>query len=158
MNAKTGLIASLILNIAFLALIFYVKGNANSQAKEFVEKRINAYEKIFSKKDEAMLKNGLMWELVADLKSSSTKKQAVTFIKKFVASANAIVASKNVAEVEKAKSKKSKKAVQTLEEDFYNQSSGSTWNIGWGSDIKNSITIKFNKKKIAALNYDKLKI
>ena len=158
MNAKTGLIASLILNIAFLALIFYVKGNANSQAKEFVEKRINAYEKIFSKKDEAMLKNGLMWELVADLKSSSTKKQAVTFIKKFVASANAIVASKNVAEVEKAKSKKSKKAAKTLEEDFYNQSNGSTWTIGWGSKIKNSIAIKFNKKKISALNYDELKI
>jgi hypothetical protein len=158
MNAKTGLIASLILNIAFLALIFYVKGNASSQAKKFVEIRINAYEKLFFEKDEVMLKNGLMWELVADLKSSSTKKQAVTFIKKFVASANAIVASKNVDEVEKAKSKKSKKAAKTLEEDFYNQPSGSTWTIGWGSDIKNSITIKFNKKKIAALNYDKLKI
>jgi hypothetical protein len=158
MNAKTGLIASLILNIAFLALIFYVKGNASSQAKKFVEKRTTAYEKRFFEKDEVILKNGLMWELAMDLKTSSTKKQAVTFIKKFVASANAIVASKNVAEVEKAKYKKSKKAAKTMEEDFYNQSNGSTWTIGWGSKIKNSIAIKFNKKKISALNYDKLKI
>jgi GH24 family phage-related lysozyme (muramidase) len=112
----------------------------------------------FFEKDEVMLKNGLMWELVADLKTSSTKKQAVTFIKKFVASANAIVASKNADKLENAKSKGYKKAVKTMEEDFYNQSNGSTWTIGWGSKIKNSIAIKFNKKKISALNYDKLKI
>ena len=158
MNAKTGLTASIILNIAFLGLIFYVKGNASSQAKEFVEKRVTAYEKMFFEKNEAMLKNGLMWELVADLKTSSTKKQAVTFIKKFVSASNALVASKNADKVEKAKSKGSKKAVKTLKEDFYNQSSGNTWTIGWGSNLKNSIAIEFNKKKISSLNYDGLKI
>ena len=99
-----------------------------------------------------------MWELVADLKTSSTKKQAVTFIKKFVSASNALVASKNADKVEKAKSKGSKKAVKTLKEDFYNQSSGNTWTIGWGSNLKNSIAIEFNKKKISSLNYDGLKI
>jgi len=80
MNKKNAMIASIVLNVMLLGLVFMVKGNATKQAQEFVKpiQEKAAYQ--ISQVKDITDNNNLLWSLVDSTWKSSDKSKA--FVKK----------------------------------------------------------------------------
>lgn len=73
MNLKTGLIASILMNIALLSLVFYVKHNITEQAKDAVKGKQEKFAEQSRQVGEIFDNNNLLWELVFDIQNSPDK-------------------------------------------------------------------------------------
>ncbi|GHV16652.1 hypothetical protein AGMMS49938_16860 [Fibrobacterales bacterium] len=80
MNQKNLLIASVILNVGLLVLIFLVKGNVTKQAQEHVKKTLENSKFQMAQVSDNIQNNNLLWSLVDSTWKSSDK--SIAFVKK----------------------------------------------------------------------------
>ncbi|MDR2583454.1 MAG: hypothetical protein LBC75_08245 [Fibromonadaceae bacterium] len=80
MNKKNAMIASVILNVMLLALVFMVKGNATKQAQEFVKPIQEKAKYQIGQVKDITDNNNLLWSLVDSTWKSPDKSKA--FVKR----------------------------------------------------------------------------
>ena len=76
MDAKKGLLASLVLNMMLLFLVFYVKHNVTAQAQEAVKKKQEAANEMVRQAGEIFVNNNVLWDLVINIQKSPDKSVA----------------------------------------------------------------------------------
>lgn len=82
MNMKNGLIFSVLFNLGLIALIFYVKSNATSQAQEFVKSFQEKANSQLKQAAEIKANNDVLWEMVMEIMESDGSLASVTRIAK----------------------------------------------------------------------------
>lgn len=70
MNQRNILILSLVLNVLFIGLLFYVKKDAHSQAQKHVTKVMENVNNQLRQVSEINSNNNVLWELVIDIKDA----------------------------------------------------------------------------------------
>jgi hypothetical protein len=73
MNAKNGLILSIMMNIGLLVLVFYVKHNITQQAKEAVKAKQTIAAEQVRQAGEIYVNNNLLWETYIEINKSADK-------------------------------------------------------------------------------------
>ena len=76
MNMRNGLIASLVLNVMLVALIFMVKKNATGQAQEYVRKVNSAAVKVVGETKDKYENNTVLWAMISEIQNSADKSKA----------------------------------------------------------------------------------
>lgn len=76
MNMRNVMIASIVLNVMLIALIFMVKKNATDQAQAYVKKVNSAAVKVVGDTKDKYENNMLMWSMVVELQNSPDKSKA----------------------------------------------------------------------------------
>ncbi len=76
MNMRNALIASIVLNIMLVALIFMVKKNATDQAQTYVKKVNSAAVKVVGDLKDKYENNTLLWSMALELQSGSDQSKA----------------------------------------------------------------------------------
>ncbi|NLB62673.1 MAG: hypothetical protein GX801_01020 [Fibrobacter sp.] len=73
MNQRNILILSVVLNVLFIGLLFYVKKDAHSQAQKHVSKVMENVNHQLKQAGEINVNNNVLWELVIDIKDAKDK-------------------------------------------------------------------------------------
>jgi len=76
MSLKQGLIASIIINVMLMVLIFYVKKDAHQQAKDYVKPIVENANSQLNQAREIQINNSLLWELIMEIQESPDKSLA----------------------------------------------------------------------------------
>ena len=76
MNMRIGFIASLVLNVMLVALIFMVKKNATGQAQEYGRNIKNAAEKWVGETKDKYENNTVLWTMISEIQNSADKSKA----------------------------------------------------------------------------------
>lgn len=76
MNMRNIMIASLILNVMLIALVFMVKKNATDQAQTYVKKVNTAAVKVVGDLKDKYENNTVMWSMIVELQNSPDKSKA----------------------------------------------------------------------------------
>lgn len=76
MNMRNIMIASLILNVMLIALVFMVKKNATDQAKEYVKMKIEPMQDQVRQAADIHANNKVLWSMVTELQVSPDKSKA----------------------------------------------------------------------------------
>lgn len=137
MNAKNGLIFSLLMNVGLLVLVFYVKHNITQQAKDAVKAKQTIAAEQVRQAGEIYVNNNLLWETYVEIYKSEDKS---------IAGITRIVKAKRIP------GREAEKAFLLLEATSVNGNKARR--IGWE---KYSMTAVFNEKdQLLDINVDDL--
>ncbi|HSQ41507.1 MAG TPA: hypothetical protein VLM37_04420 [Fibrobacteraceae bacterium] len=137
MNLKTGLLASILMNVLLVSLVFYVKHNITEQAQEAVKKKQEIAASQVKQAGEIFKNNNVLWDLVVSIYNLNDK--SLTEITK-------------LAKAARLPDRADEKAFLTITATSVDGAKARR--IGWE---KYSILLTFNAKdKLASLNVDDL--
>ncbi|MCL2260332.1 MAG: hypothetical protein FWC15_03145 [Fibromonadales bacterium] len=133
MNQKKILIASVVVNVLLIGLIFMVKGNAQQQAQEFVKETQEKTKYQIGQVNDNIQNNNLLWSIVDSTWKSKDKSRA--FVKK-------LADSQKVPRCN-GKNCSGNEDEARLRTSISNNANDRSITVGWGSSGKTSIKYSF---------------